>query len=798
MKVITVISLLNGVQIPETAVKQTIEASVDKFYASDIIRWVQYDDTIPIVAVDLQYEDQHWNIPDGATLKVRMKKPDKHTVLNDVMGVDESGIVYFAATRQMTAAWGKGTIVIEVDSSGTKNSANITVMIEENPVKDDDMQSKDEYKSLERILEEAKKAAAIVSANANNLQILADNLEAVKNAGDNAVRAEAAAEKAKEEAQKALGFRTIFGTVIPDANGDLDPSRPMNTPTAQESWTIKSKGDRIQSVQVNGFTQQAGSGDASPVNVRDISTAGTQANLFPGFTQLASRDNATGELVPQSNSNVSSDIFEITPGQSYYISVKTSASIALSTWFWDSNGDFIKKISIVSGAVNPAGTFTAPENAAKMAVSAYMAGSNLESYTEQLIAFGKQPVPYTPYTGARFGAVVGLAGHETVYACLPLTEALGAGDKVESNVPSGCDKRIVLDGTESFALAESPGNVFQNYNLLANSENFTAICNDYTPGGNSWAAMPDKSVLNSSNILGFRDSECKTAEGFKAMLAARYAAGNPVVVWYRSVAYTEANDIPVALETHAKCYHVFDGTENIVGYTDLGTVARVFVKDMPSIPAKYAGCICNVFKTDTAYTGDYEHCYANKEPYFFIDKSRLSEQSSVGVKNYFASLYSSGTPIVMVYELATPAVYAHDPVELVAVPYTDSDATAANQLAATPSTLPYFDSADVPMLLDSIGMPEPDVTVQSDGTLDAENTQKAAEWVQETAQRLMAAPLASAPPVAGTYVVSSQDGTTVLVSLKAMQDGGDAATLGGMTLDDIKALISSMIADANK
>lgn len=127
-------------------------------------------------------------------------------------------------------------------------------------------------------------------------------------------------------------------------------------------------------------------------------------------------------------------------------------------------------------------------------------------------------------------------------------------------------------------------------------------------------------------------------------------------------------------------------------------------------------------------------------------------------KANLSSQYSAGTPVTVVYELATPAVYAHDPVELVAVPYTEEDATAAQQLAATPSTLPYIDSADVPMLLDD--------TVQP---------------------MTLAAPLASALPVAGTYVVSSQDGTTVLVSLKAMQDGGDAATVGGASLEQIKA-----------
>ena len=144
----------------------------------------------------------------------------------------------------------------------------------------------------------------------------------------------------------------------------------------------------------------------------------------------------------------------------------------------------------------------------------------------------------------------------------------------------------------------------------------------------------------------------------------KYLESNPLPVLYKTLSYNEQNDIPVQLEAHAKHYHVFDGTENITGYTDLGTVARVFAKDMPAIKSAYVDCVCNMFKTDTSYTGDYEHCYANKEPYFFVAKYRLSEQSNTGVKKYFASLYSAGTPVVMVYELSTIAVYARDPVHI--------------------------------------------------------------------------------------------------------------------------------------
>lgn len=546
------------------------------------------------------------------------------------------------------------------------------------------------------------------------------------------------------------GILSFFNVITADENGDLDPSRPMTTPTAQESWTIKSKGDRIQSVQVNGFTTQSGSGDPSPTNVRPISTAGKK------FVKI---------------------MFDGSSDENWKLSATTLSGF-IRAYFSISNpvqdegfsNIYERKLYSYWSAVSArAGTFFVVSPDAICVQVKTNLPNTVNSFKSML-----QQTPLTVwYVPTDESQATGLyvpiqaQGHEYRCQMLELTEPLCDGDKVESNAPSGCDVEYTFTGTENFeARSQGSFNVFLFISGAPNSVPRSQLCNSYFGYSGGWNAMVNGSVQVVDNSIGFRDDRFSSAEEFKSHLASLYSAGTPVKIRYRSTAYTEANDIPVELEEHTKYYHVFEGTENIVGYTDLGTVARVFVKDMSPIPAKYAGCICNAFKTDTAYAGDYEHCYANKEPYFFIDKSRLSEQSNAGVKSYFASLYSSGTPIVMVYELASPAVYAHDPVELVAVPYTEVDATAANQLAATPSTLPYFDNADVPMMLDDTAQP-----------------------------MTLAAPLASALPVADTYVVSSQDGTTVLVSLKAMQDGGNAATLNGLTIADLNKNTTSLLND---
>lgn len=672
------------------------------------VQLVQYDDTLPILAVALYLNGQPYALPEGAAVNIRMDKRDGHHVYNPALGMSEDRqTAYIGVTLQMTTGAGCFAPALEIVVDGkVAGTSNIPVVIAANQVPEDAVASTDELKTVQQLAaqaqaaadaaaasqtaaagsaSEAEKSASAAKTSETNAEESATNAansasaaatsegnaansatsasgyasNAAQSASAAAANAQAAAKSAQEAqtaAQQALGFRTFFSAVSPDENGDLDPSRPMTTPTAQESWTIKSKGDRIQSVQVNGFTTQAGTGDPSPTNVREISTAGMKMMkvTFDGT------DEGWGK-----SSNETADTF-------YRIDSSISpSSIVFCDGYENKTGRTLKSVYVdqysqIIFTTTKYGTTTLDQWKAdlkKNPITAYF-------------------VPADPAQAAGLYVPIQAQGHEYRCQMLALTEPLCDGDKVESNVPSGCDVEYTFTGTENFeARSQGSFNVFLFISGAPNSVPRSQLCNNYFGYSGGWNAIVNGSVQVVDNSIGFRDDRFSSAEEFKSHLASLYSAGTPVKIRYRSTAYAEADDLFVSLETHAN------------GHT-----------------------------------------------------------------------------------------YAHDPVELVAVPYTDSDVTAAQQLVNTPSTLPYIDSADVPMLLDSIGMPEPDVEVQPDGTLDAENTQKAAEWVQETAQRLMAAPLASAPPVAGTYVVSSQDGTTVLVSLKAMQDGGDAATIGGQTL----------------
>lgn len=154
------IELTNGVQISEDRLIQKATASVDSLSSTGKLEVMQYDDKMPVAAVTLTSKAVTWTPPEGAALRVRMGKPDGHGVLNDALGMDADGTVYFAFTRQMTAANGAGEISIEIGADdGVKSSAPLPVTIKKNPVQDDKIQSTDEYLTLDAILTQASTAA---------------------------------------------------------------------------------------------------------------------------------------------------------------------------------------------------------------------------------------------------------------------------------------------------------------------------------------------------------------------------------------------------------------------------------------------------------------------------------------------------------------------------------------------------------------------------------------------------------------------------------------------------------------
>lgn len=278
---------------------------------------MQYDDKLPMLAVALYLNGQPFTVPDGAALNIRMDKRDGHHVYNEAYGLsDDRKTVYVAVTLQMTTGAGEFPAILELVVGG--NSAGTSILplrIAKNPVPEDAVESSDEFKTIQQIAAEVEAAAQVVQDNAESLQWIKDNAATVEAVADNAANINAvagnaaninavadnaaninavvaemdaikaaptaaaqaagsaadaaqSAEDAQAAAQQARGFRTFFDAISPDPDGSLDPSRPMTTVNAKGSWTIKSTGDMLRSVEVLGYTSGgAGAGADGKVTV---------------------------------------------------------------------------------------------------------------------------------------------------------------------------------------------------------------------------------------------------------------------------------------------------------------------------------------------------------------------------------------------------------------------------------------------------------------------------------------------------------------------------------------------------
>lgn len=97
--------------------------------------------------------------------------------------------------------------------------------------------------------------------------------------GEDTNNAEYWSQQSAQSAQQAVGFRTMQGGAVIPVDGDIDLTQPYPTKT-NPSVTITSAENRIDSVTINGYTTQTGSGDPSPINIRSIENAGADGTTF--------------------------------------------------------------------------------------------------------------------------------------------------------------------------------------------------------------------------------------------------------------------------------------------------------------------------------------------------------------------------------------------------------------------------------------------------------------------------------------------------------------------------------------
>ena len=604
------------------------------------IKLVQYDATLPVGVFELVENGQPFDIPAGAKAKVRMRKADGKGVYNDA--AISGHTVQVVVTQQMTAAFGVGFLNIELSyDGGVKSSEPVQVVVLENAVQQGAIESADEFLTLDEIVKQVETlrqqtatdaAAAVASKTAAASSATAAQ---AARAGAEAAESRVNAIVAGNESYTKRQSRNLFARAL---KAETDKAASLEIYPDEGSNVV---------VTAYGFTAQAGSGDPSPTNVRQITVGGKK------LVEVVFNGSESWGVGAAGRINTVLSIPAVPYGTLYANCIKknsiTTAGGAFTDigklWLNPTGGQFS---SVYPGlTVDNVGTEWPKRLKEKPLIIWYQPAD--ESQATGI---------YTPIesTGAEYSCV-----------CVPLTAPLCEGDTVETCVKSGCDKMIVFDGSGDEGWSKyTTGTArasFRIENALKGVNNSLLIAFGDTISNKNGSSENDRDGLT---FRGTMYNEAMyifgplewTVENLRS-----YLSENPLTVWYRSTEYTEENDIPVCLERHLQSLRVFTGDES---FSLSGSVSNLFQSNIIANGKNFTAA-CNQYKYGgSAWASMPDYSVLNASTLVGFRDSRFSSVSDF--KANLSAQYAAGTPATIVYQLAAPITYAHDPVYLDAYP----------------------------------------------------------------------------------------------------------------------------------
>ena len=248
------IELANGMSLPEGAVVQSIVCHMDNAREySAIVERIQYDKTLPVIEVYLSSGGVPYEVPENATVSVRLRKGDGKGVYNPALGLSEDRTrVYITITQQMTAVPGNCRAVVEVAAGGGVICASeFLLKVAENPVQEGAIESEDEYLTLTEILAQVqqmhgdvegwkdqtldyKKQAESMAINA--VASASRAADSATNAADSAAQAGTSATNAANSAAQAEEASEHYPTISSDGYWQLwDPASGKYVKTTQKA-----------------------------------------------------------------------------------------------------------------------------------------------------------------------------------------------------------------------------------------------------------------------------------------------------------------------------------------------------------------------------------------------------------------------------------------------------------------------------------------------------------------------------------------------------------------------------------
>lgn len=680
---------------PATAQIKACAVDFDLRRAPVPVHLVQYDKTIPILAVSLYKGSSPYTLPADAEVNVRMNKRNNLYVYNPALGCNESrDMVYVAVTPQMTTQDGTFEPILEVViNSGVAGTSPLQLVIRRNPVQEDAIEDTSEAKTLTELVSQAAASATAAAQSAS-----AAAASAQQAAGS-------AADARKIKDSMPADYTTMSGDVGTLKN-QMQRAYPDDSTVGEKPWSSKhiidmlcppleESGNPVVCYPVSGYPLnikaklepvQEGSGTPYPagggknqLNPAEYEAATKTINGIT-FTRLN-----TGKVVVNGTATGTA-IYILISNFSYGVSLSTDKN-------WSVVGEnVISAQGLVSGV-----TILKPSDSTRLYIRVE-SGIAVKTTVQPQIEKGNTPTTWAPYENIR-----PIKGRDSVKVERCGENLLkNKGNQTIKGVTWSFDDEGFL--TINGSIRHDISDYFFFGSTIDNPEAFTAIedmilsSNYITNNGNNiFGVRTNNGMLGN---LGKKEkilipSGTKVYGVFMRVLDATVDySGIYAQLEFGSTqtAYKPYRGDTLALTLPSTIYGgevdavTGDGNENTKIITLDGTTNKFILSGaFWNLPQNSSPGIRNGYDTNCSHFPP-ETFGGNQNKGYLFTKPQLMEKyfQDVNAFNaYLAAQYAAGTPVQIYYKLAEP------------VPFTATGAQPIPALAGVNTMLTDADSATV-------------------------------------------------------------------------------------------------------
>lgn len=437
--------------------------------------------------------------------------------------------------------------------------------------------------------------------------------------------------------------------------------------------------NRIGSVTAYGNNSQTSGTTTAPISMNGVDSVQVSGNnLFLNNAETETKSGITFTVNPDksvtvngTNSTSGSAVFYTgyngsLPAGSYTLSgassLTGSAEIEIKIkrvsgtfkWFLINSSLHTRTLNIATGDIIDSFYVT---------VRAGQTADNVKVYP--MLNVGSTALPYEPYNGN--------------ITQLPIPRELHrigeAADKCITRVKSVYDKRIVLSSADGFSFSSNAGNGYARFYKDYNSAKLSPIASDWLPGyaktaynaTNEGVYSADSDAGTISIVLSIQRliAAGATSGDTSTYLSAASAifSAHPLTVYYQSTAYDGTNGLDVCLTEYQTGFVEIDGETVRGSYAQNGERPYGIVVS-PSTIVSSESLICSNANVENQNL-NWGYVYAANNPIkeFIFGLIGSDITSTTELNAYFAAQKAAGTPVQVVYQLATPEQYATDPID---------------------------------------------------------------------------------------------------------------------------------------